>query len=118
MKHLYTVPLFILMVVACNMSKNNNTPPIYEGLLAQYRETLIGKFDGLHINTLIAEPFGDRAKSIGPNDIYAGEFYNWRVYPKNGTVKELKIEDSTIGIKFVEEGDLDGDGQDEWGFDT
>lgn len=118
MKYLYLIPLLILVVVACNGSRDNTTPLVYEDPLTQYRDTLIGKFDGVHVDTLIAEPFGERSNGLDPNDIYAGYYYNWRVYSKNGTVEELKLEDSTIGIKFVKEGDLDGDGKDEWGYVT
>ena len=118
MKHLYFIPLLTLVVIACNRSGDNNISLVYEDSLAQYRDTLMGKFDGIHVDTLIAEPFGERAKSLDPKDIYAGWYYNWRIFSKNGTVEELKIENSTTGIKFIEEGDVDGDGKDEWGFVT
>lgn len=114
MKCLSLISMTILLTAGCTGYKNRVS--IEHDPLAQYRDTLIGKFDGLNMDTLIAEPFGDRDKSLGPNDIYGGNYYNWRVYSKNGTVGELKLEDSTTGIKFVEEGDLDGDGKDEWGF--
>lgn len=114
MKYLSLISLTTLLIVGC--TGNKNTISIEPDPLAQYRDTLIGKFDGIHVDTLIAEPFGEKAQSLDPNDIYADSYYNWRVYSINGTIEELKIENSTIGIKFVEEGDVDGDGQDEWGF--
>lgn len=80
--------------------------------LAQYRDTLIGNFDGLEIDTLICEPMD----SLNPN--YKGFHYKWRVFTKNKTVKDLILENKTIGILFVYEGDLDGNGTDEWGYVT
>lgn len=80
--------------------------------LAQYRDTLIGNFNGLEIDTLICEPMD----SLNPN--YKGFHYKWRVFTKNKTVKDLILENKTIGIHFVYEGDLDGNGTDEWGYVT
>lgn len=88
--------------------KEHKTDPI-----SQYRDTIVGKFNGIDIDTLICEPVG----KLIEDDLY-GEFYTeWRVYTVKGTVKELKIR-NTIGIEFVKEGDLDGNKTDEWGFLT
>lgn len=79
--------------------------------LAQYRDTIVGKFNGVDIDTLICEPVGKLIE-----DELFGEFYTeWRVYTVNGTVEELRI-GNTIGIEFVKEGDLDGNNTEEWGF--
>lgn len=80
--------------------------------LSQYRDTLIGRFNGIDIDTLICEPMD----SLNPN--YKGFHYKWRVFTKNRTVKDLILENKTIGIHFVKEGDLDGNGTDEWGYVT
>lgn len=81
--------------------------------LVQYRDTIVGKFNGIDIDTLICEPTGKLIK-----DELFGEFYTeWRVYTTRGTVEELKI-GNTIGIEFVKEGDLDGNKTEEWGFMT
>lgn len=81
--------------------------------LSQYRDTIVGKFNGIDIDTLICEPIG----KLITDDLF-GEFYTeWRVYTANGTVEEFKI-GNTIGIKFVREGDIDGDKTEEWGFLT
>lgn len=81
--------------------------------LVQYRDTIVGKFNGIDIDTLICEPIGKLIK-----DELFGEFYTeWRVYTTKGTVEELKI-GNTIGIEFVKEGDLDRNKTDEWGFLT
>lgn len=95
---------------------NNNAPSLTEVPISPFRrDTLIGKFDGVNIDTLIAEPYGEKPE-VKENDLYSGWYYNWRVYSKKGTVKELKLENVTTGIKFVKEGDVDGDGKDEWGY--
>ena len=81
--------------------------------LVQYRDTIVGKFNGIDTDTLICEPVGKLIK----DDLF-GEFYTeWRVYTAKGTVEELKI-GNTIGIEFVKEGDLDGNKTEEWGFLT
>lgn len=79
--------------------------------LAEYRDTLIGRFNGVDIDTLIAEPL------LSEMD-YGGFHFKWQVIAKNNTVKPLFFYMSTIGIHFINEGDLDGNGTDEWGFVT
>lgn len=76
---------------------------------------LVGKFDGQHVDTLIAEPIGE---AVAIDDYYPDEkwYFEWRVYTKGGTVAELIFENITTGISLVAEGDLDGDGADDWGF--
>jgi len=81
--------------------------------ISQYRDTIVGKFNGIDIDTLICEPAGKLIK----DDLF-GEFYTeWRVYTTKGSVEDLKI-GNTIGIEFVREGDLDGNKTEEWGFLT
>lgn len=80
--------------------------------LSIYRDTLIGNFNGVDIDTLICEPMD----SLNPE--YRGLHYKWRIYTKNKTVKDLILDYKTIGIHFVKEGDLDGNGTDEWGYVT
>lgn len=79
---------------------------------SQYRDTLVGRFNGIDIDTLICEPMD----SI--NSDYKGFHYKWRVFTKNRTVEDLILEIKTIGIHFVKEGDLDGNGTEEWGYVT
>lgn len=90
--------------------------------IATLRDTLRGIFDGKHYDLLIAEPVKDSYEPVqrmddNDFDTYGGWFYSWRVYTKYGTVKD-KIIENTVGITFVREGDLDGDGKDEWGYIT
>lgn len=73
--------------------------------LVQYRDTITGKFDGNSIDTLIAEPIDttiDRS------------LWNWRIYGKNNTVDTL-ILSQRFGVRLIQEGDLDGNGTDEFG---
>lgn len=107
------LPLFgISLLMLCAFGCGSKHESKESDNLAQYRDTLIGNFNGLEIDTLICEPMD----SLNPN--YKGFYYKWRVFTKNKTVKDLILENKTIGIYFVYEGDLDGNGTDEWGYVT
>lgn len=112
MKSLPFLTIFCLFLTAFSCSKQNNSVPVQEDYLAQYRDTIVGNFSGSQIDTLICEPLDSISD---PN--YKGFHYRWRVFAKNGSVDDILI-DKTIGIKFVKEGDLDGDGAEEWGYKT
>lgn len=73
--------------------------------MAQYRDTLIGKFNGVDIDTLIAEP---------TDTTIDRSLWNWRVYSKNNTVDTL-ILSQRFTVKLIQEEDLDGNGTDEFG---
>lgn len=105
---IFVISLLMLSAFGCG-SKHESKE---SDNLAQYRDTLIGNFNGLEIDTIICEPMD----SLNPN--YKGFHYKWRVFTKNKTVKDLILENKTIGIHFVYEGDLDGNGTDEWGYVT
>ena len=94
-----------VLISGCNNNKVHNS--LDSDSLAQYRDTLIGKFNGIDVDTLICEPID----SLSPKEdgTYGGCHYEWRVYTTNGTVKDL-IVGKTVGIVFVKEGDLDGNG--------
>lgn len=111
MKYLpiFLISLTLLCVVGCGR-KHQSAEADH---LAQYRDTLIGNFNGLEIDTLICEPMD----SINA-DYKRFHHYKWRVFAKNNTVNPLIIDYKTIGIHFVNEGDLDGNGTDEWGYVT
>ncbi len=108
--------LFLFIEIGlCGCNNIGNIKGSNEGCrfdsLAQYRDTIVGKFNGIEIDTLICEPAGKLIK----DDLF-GEFYiEWRVYTTKGTVADLKI-GNTFGIEFVEEGDLDGNKTEEWGY--
>lgn len=107
------LPLFgISLLMLCAFGCRSKQESKESDNLAQYKDTLIGNFNGLEIDTLICEPID----SLNPN--YKGFHYKWRVFTKNKTVKDLILENKTIGIHFVYEGDLDGNGTDEWGYVT
>lgn len=110
MKKLPIILLCLTWLCACEREGKHQTTDLE--YIAQYRDTLIGRFDGIDIDTLICEPID----SLNPN--YKGFHYKWRVFTKNKTVKDLILENKTIGIHFVYEGDLDGNGTDEWGYVT
>lgn len=76
-----------------------------KGALYHLRDTIIGKFDGNNIDTLIAEPIDmtiDRS------------LWDWRIYGKNNTVDTLILSQRFI-VRLIQEGDLDGNGTEEFG---
>lgn len=100
MKHL---PFFIsglIILCACGCRSKYHSDPF-----AQYRDTITGKFDGNNIDTLIAESIDttiDRS------------LWNWRIYGKNNIVDTL-ILSQRFTVRLIQEGDLDGNGTDEFG---
>ena len=141
----FLMPLFILFAIGCKktpevresdsiyveldsifekevdtVTPENDVQSVTEMPISQYRDTLEGIFDGKNKDLLISEPIIDSYEPIRKMnekyyDVYSGWFYKWRVYTQKGTVKE-KIIENTTGITFVTEGDVDGDGKDEWGY--
>lgn len=69
-------------------------------------DTVIGKFNGFDTDTLISVPIAKRDSN--------GAYHTWRVFSKNGTVKDLIVR-NTISCIFHFEGDLDLNGTDEFG---
>ena len=118
MKRFCPIPVLLLLFIEIGLFGCSNVGNIRSSneecqldSLAQYRDTIVGKFNGIDIDTLICEPIGKLIK-----DELFGEFYTeWRVYTVKGTVDDLMI-GNTFGIKFVEEGDLDRNKTDEWGY--
>ena len=110
MKRLPLLVSISMLIFACGCGNKHKS--VESDPLAQFRDTLIGNFNGLEIDTLICEPMD----SITAD--YKGFHYKWRVFTKNGSVKDLILDYKTISIHFVREGDLDGNGTDEWGYVT
>lgn len=79
-----------------------------------FGDTIVGNFNG-SIDTLVALPIDTIPADYDPKNVYAGHHYVWRVKSLNGTVSDLTFK-NTIGVKMVAEGDLDGDGYDEFGY--
>ncbi len=73
--------------------------------MAQYRDTIVGCFNGVDIDTLIAEPI-DTTKERA--------YWDWRIYSKNNTVDTL-ILTQRFSVTMIQEGDLDGNGTEEFG---
>lgn len=90
----------LIFAVACG-SKTQHISPRVDDSLAQYRDTLIGRFNGIDIDTLICEPID----SLSPmtDEWFGGKHFQWRVYTTNGTVKDLII-GNTERIDFIKEG--------------
>lgn len=97
---IFIISLMILCAFGCGRYQS-----VQSGSLAQYRDTIIGNFEGNNIDTLIAEPIDttiDRS------------LWDWRIYGKNNTVDTLILSKRFI-IRLIQEGDLDGNGTDEFG---
>lgn len=73
--------------------------------MAQYRDTIVGKFNGVDIDTLICEPI---------DTIRERAYWDWQIYSKNNTVDNLMLTQRFM-VKMIQEGDLDGNGTDEFG---
>ena len=71
--------------------------------IIELRDTLIGNFSGNGIDTLIAEPIG-----------LCTMRKNFKITSKNSTVAPLYVEE-IWNVSMIEEGDLDGNGTDEFG---
>ena len=112
MKTINLLPILFLSITSIGCSQKKPQQKAVTDHLAQYRDTIVGNFCGSQIDTLICEPLD----SIS-DPSYSGFHYRWRVFAKNKSVNGLLL-GNTIGIHFVKEGDLDGDGTDEWGYVT
>lgn len=74
-------------------------------------DTIIGCFDGKGIDTLVSEPVSELVK----DEYDAGWF--WHVRCLSGRLPALELEDhkQRMSCRLVAEGDLDGNGTDEFG---
>jgi hypothetical protein len=103
MKYLPLFGISLLMFFSFGCERKHES--VDSDSLAQYRDTLIGKFNGIDIDTLIAEPI-DTTKERG--------LWHWQIYGKNNTVDTLVLS-QRFSVKMIQEGDLDGNGTDEFG---
>ena len=100
------LPLSIsVAILLCAFGCGSKHKPVESDPLAQYRDTLIGNFNGLEIDTLIAEPI-DTTINRG--------LWHWRINSASGTIASMTIK-GRFDVKFTTEGDLDGNGTDEFG---
>lgn len=81
----------------------NDTTEYTPETFKQWCDTLVGNFSGKGVDTLIAEP-------TGLNTIRK----NFKITSKNGTTPPLLIKE-IYGVSLIAEGDLDGNGSDEFG---
>lgn len=102
MKHLTYLHLMLFL---CSCACGRNSQSISNDAMAQYRDTIVGKFNGMDIDTLISEPI---------DTIKERAFWDWRIYSKNNTVDTLILTQRFM-LKMIQEGDLDGNGTDEFG---
>lgn len=101
MKNLPFAILLLLSLLSCgNHKTHGNIDSLY-----QYRDTLIGRFNGEEIDTLIAEPI---------DTIKERSMWNWLIFSKHNSVDTL-ILTQRFNVKMIQEGDLDGNGTDEFG---
>ena len=100
-----TLTYLHLLLFLCICSCERNSQSISNDPMAQYRDTIEGRFNGVDIDTLIAEPI-DTTKERS--------YWDWRIYSKNNTVNTL-ILTQRFSVKMIHEGDLDGNGTDEFG---
>ena len=119
--YLIILCIITISVVSCqsksketNNDTANNFFPIEEAtndsieILSNWRDTIIGRFNGIDIDTLISEPLDKRG--------FPRRNENWRVFSKKGTVKDLIIT-NTVSCMLRYEGDLDLNGTEEFGID-
>lgn len=104
MKKLIYLMIFILSlyVIGC---ENKRSETEQTDSLAQYRDTLIGKFNGIDIDTLIAEPI-DTTKERA--------MWDWIIYSKKNSIDTLILA-QRFSVIMIQEGDLDRNGTDEFG---
>ena len=112
MKSLPILVIFCLLLTFFSCSQEKTFEPQKVDHLAKYRDTIVGNFSGAQIDTLISEPLDSTS-----DPTYEGFHYRWKVFAKNNSVEDIII-DNTIRVRFVKEGDLNGDGADEWGYKT
>lgn len=89
----------------CFLGCGSNLKSVESASMEKFRDTIIGNFGGNDIDTLIAEPIDttiDRS------------LWTWRIYGKNNTVDTLILSQRFI-VRLIQEGDLDGNGTDEFG---
>lgn len=78
-----------------------------KGIDTSMYDTIVGVFDGRRKETLIAELMEERTSE----DCVVRD---WRIVSKSNSIKPMILQ-NRYSVRFVEEGDLDGDGTDEFG---
>lgn len=99
------LPQLYLLLILCIYSCGRSSQSVSNEPLAQYRDTIAGCFNGVDIDTLLAEPIDTTVDR---------SLWNWRIYGKNNTVDTL-ILSQRFTVRLIQEEDLDGNGTDEFG---
>lgn len=104
MKHILSIIFSIIITTTLGCVRHHKSTNDIDPM-AQYRDTILGCFNGVEIDTLITEPI-DTTKQRA--------YWDWLIYSKNNTVDTLILTQRFI-VKMIQEGDLDGNGTDEFG---
>ena len=104
MKHILSIIFSIIIITTLGCVRHHKSTNDIDPI-AQYRDTILGCFNGVEIDTLITEPI-DTTKQRA--------YWDWLIYSKNNTVDTLILTQRFI-VKMIQEGDLDGNGTDEFG---
>lgn len=126
MNILYKSTLFLSFILLAGCSGNNQGTRIekssdsvviqtdsveeitgLKGIDTSMNDTIVGVFDGRRKETLIAELIEERTSE----DCVVR---NWRIVSKSNSIKPMILQ-NRYSVRFVEEGDLDGNGTDEFG---
>lgn len=99
----FLILIFVITFIGCENKLRNNV--MQAGTLAQYRDSIIGRFNGIETDTLISEPI-DTTKERA--------MWDWRIFSKRNSVDTL-ILTQRFNVRLIQEGDLDGNGTDEFG---
>ena len=103
MKHILSIIFSIIITTTLGCVRHHKSTNDVDPM-AQYRDTMLGCFNGVEIDTLICEiadtlPLG----------------YRYKISSLNNNVLPLSIENAEIPMQLVNERDLDGNGTDEFG---
>lgn len=99
------IPYLFLLLILCITSCGRSSKSVSNDRLVQYRDTIVGRFNGADLDTLISELVDTLPIS-----------YRHKIISKNNTVLPLSIENAHVPMELINEGDLDGNGTDEIGF--
>lgn len=100
------LPFFLIsLIMMCFFGCGSNLKSVEPASMEKFRDTIIGNFAGNDIDTLIAEPIDTTTDC---------SLWNWRIYSKNNAFDTLILSQRFI-VKLIQEGDLDGNGTEEFG---
>ena len=104
MKHILSIIFSIIITTTLGCVRHHKSTNDIDPM-AQYRDTIVGCFNGVDIDTLICELTDTLPIS-----------YRHKIISQKNSVLPLSIENAQIPMQLENEGDLDGNGTDEIGF--